>query len=273
MSESDLVEAIDEGVACSFFDESAEGDFGHIDESGYFSEGYGFVVVVVHVFEGFLYASAVVGKMFVGEADVGEGAHVAGDREVVEDGEEFQYRVEAVLLIEGEDAWSEGLGRFAGEENSFLGSFYHVADKAELIPAEEFVFEQVFVPLDRDLADLFAFALMGKPGVIEIGADEDQLHIIYAIDVIADNATSAFGIDDKIEFEFFMIMQGETEFFFDAGEDGEAVILRERSYFADNVCVHLAAVCCYKCTANEAEYNKDEIKKYILYDGLCRVCK
>lgn len=60
VSEADFVEAVDEGVAGSFFDEAAEGCFWHVGDGANFLEGDLSVEVFVHEFKHFFDAATVI---------------------------------------------------------------------------------------------------------------------------------------------------------------------------------------------------------------------
>jgi hypothetical protein len=123
------------------------------------------------------------------------------------------------------------------------------------------------MPLNGDFLYLLAQALMGKPGMIQIGPYQHQFQVVDGVDVIADDASCAFGVDDKIQLELFMIMQGEGELFFYAGKNGKAVILSERRDFPYNICAHIWQV--VKVEKKPSDYHKDEIKKYKLNERRC----
>ena len=98
------------------------------------------------------------------------------------------------------------------------------------------------MPLDRDLFDLLAFALMRKPGMIQIGTYQHQLHVFDGIDMVAYDPSRTLCIQDEIQFQLVMIMEGESKFFFDTGKNGEAVILSQWRDLPNDVRTHIAIV-------------------------------
>src|ERR1700760_1164582 len=94
------------------------------------------------------------------------------------------------------------------------------------------------MPLYRYLADISSRTLMRKPAMIYIRANQYQLYIIDIVDMITDDTPRPPGINDQIQFQLFMIMKRKGKFILDAGKNGKAIILRERSDFTDDVGSH-----------------------------------
>jgi hypothetical protein len=77
MSQSYLIQAVDKSIARPLFDEPAKGDLRHIYHPCDFTQGYGFVIIIIHVFECLLDATAIVGEMLVGKRGIRQSAHIA----------------------------------------------------------------------------------------------------------------------------------------------------------------------------------------------------
>src|SRR5450631_3510408 len=85
MAQPDLIQAVDEGVSRSFFDEAAEGYFRHTHQFGYLTQADRLIITVIHILERLLQAPAVVCEMFVRERSVGQCPHVPGNGQIVQD--------------------------------------------------------------------------------------------------------------------------------------------------------------------------------------------
>jgi hypothetical protein len=67
---------------------------------------------------------------------------------------------------------------------------------------------------------------VGKPAMLEVGAYQYQLYIVDLFYMIADHAFCPFGIPDKIQLKFFMVVKREIKFFLHTREDRKTIIRR-----------------------------------------------
>ena len=89
--------------------------------------------------------------------------------------------------------------------------FEHVFYKTQLISFQEFFIKKVFVELYGYFNYFFTLAFVRKPGMVQVRPDKHQLHIIYHLDMPADDPFGAFGVEHQVQLVFFMIMQREIE--------------------------------------------------------------
>jgi len=115
MAKAYFGQAVDKGIAGALFEKPAERHFRHIGEPRHFSQGNGLVEILVHIFKGLLDAAAVVRKLFcIVERRIGQDADIARGRQIVQDGNKLQHRIEAMFLVEPGDAGGQllrGFGR------------------------------------------------------------------------------------------------------------------------------------------------------------------
>src|ERR1700744_4265430 len=95
------------------------------------------------------------------------------------------------------------------------------------------------MPLDRDFLDLFTSALMREPGMINIRSHKHEFQVVDGIDMITHDPAGSFGIQDQIQFHFFVIMQRKTELPLDTGENRETIVLRKWSDLTHNSSTHV----------------------------------
>jgi len=69
----------------------------------------------------------------------------------------------------------------------------------------------------------FALALVGEPGMVNIGAYKYQFQVINNFNVAANYPFCPFGIKDKIKLIFIMIMQGKIELFLFSRKNCETI--------------------------------------------------
>jgi len=67
------------------------------------------------------------------------------------------------------------------------------------------------------------FTFMGEPGMRNIGPDKDQFPVFYLFHTVSDDAFDAFGVFDKIQFIFLMIMYGEVKLCLMPGKHRETI--------------------------------------------------
>ena len=77
--------------------------------------------------------------------------------------------------------------------------------------------KQVAMELDGDFEDRLTFTFIGEPGMRDVGAYEDELEVVDLFHAATNDATDAFGVFDKVELIFLMVMHGEIEFRFITG--------------------------------------------------------
>jgi len=70
MPETDLIQAVDEGIACPLFNEATEGHIRHAHQLRYLAQRDRLVIVRIHILERLLDPPAVISKMLVGERPV-----------------------------------------------------------------------------------------------------------------------------------------------------------------------------------------------------------
>lgn len=87
--------------------------------------------------------------------------------------------------------------------------------------------EQIAVELYGYLKK-FGLAFMGEPGVGDIGPDKDQLQVFNFFHAVPDDAFDPFGIFDKIQLVFLMVVYGKVERCLMSGEHREAIGLFQR---------------------------------------------
>ena len=77
VAQPDLGKTVDKRIARALFEKAAKGGVGHIGQPGYFVQGYGFVEVMVHVFQRFFNPAAVIGKLLgIVKRRIGQNAHI-----------------------------------------------------------------------------------------------------------------------------------------------------------------------------------------------------
>lgn len=116
-----------------------------------------------------------------------------------------------------------------------MGAVEHVADEGKLVFVEELFCQKVFVELDGDFVDFAGLALVGEPGVVEVGSDKYQFFVVDFCDVVSYDPFGAFGIEDEVQFKFFMVMKWEVELAFDTGKECKTIVLGEGCYFPHNI--------------------------------------
>ena len=67
------------------------------------------------------------------------------------------------------------------------------------------------------------FTFMGEPGVWNVGTDKNQLPVLYLFHAVPDDAFDAFGVFDKVQLIFLVVMYGKIEFCLVPGEHREAI--------------------------------------------------
>ena len=99
MAKPYLVQTVDECFACTFFDKTTEGRFGHIGYPRHLSQGYRFIVIIVHIFKHLRNASASIIELLVGKTLVRKRAHIARDRQIMQYRKQLQHRIKSRLFI------------------------------------------------------------------------------------------------------------------------------------------------------------------------------
>jgi hypothetical protein len=88
------------------------------------------------------------------------------------------------------------------------------------------------VKLNGDFSDLFAFAVMGEPGMLQVASNQYQFRFFNVFNMIANYPSGVFGVLNKVELKFFVIMKRKIELGLHSGEERKAVTLGEGRDFA-----------------------------------------
>src|SRR4249920_3481607 len=79
---------------------------------------------------------------------------------------------------------------------------------------------------------------MSKPGMIQVRTKQDQLRVIYHLNIVAHNPLGSFGIENKIQFKLIVIMKGKGKLLFHAGKNRKAIVLGKRGDLPHDILVH-----------------------------------
>jgi hypothetical protein len=74
--------------------------------------------------------------------------------------------------------------------------------------------------------------MVGKPGMLQVTAYKHQFQLINIFNMIANDPPGVFGVLNKIQLKFFMVMKRKIELRFDPGKDGKTIALGEGRDFA-----------------------------------------
>jgi hypothetical protein len=146
----------------------------------------------------------------------------------MEDHHQFHDRLEAFFLIEVFQPRRDPFDGFSGKGDAVEGLFKEIPDKIHLIPFQEDFVKQVLVELDGDLQDLFTFAFMRKPGMGNIGPDQDQFDIVDLFYATPDDPPYTLGVFYKIKFVLLVIVYWKIKLRFMPGKQRETICLCKR---------------------------------------------
>jgi hypothetical protein len=235
MTDADVVEIVDEGDAGLGLEETAESGFGHLDEIGGLGKADRPAEMFVDEVDDLLDPLAVVVDEFgvIGDV-VAEGAGVGRERQIVEDRHQLEHGVETFFFAERFEPRRDPFDSAARKGDALQRAFEQTADKIQLVPFEKDLVKEVAVKLNRDLEDALAFALVGKPGMRDVGTHEHQLQAVDLFHAAADDAADALGVFDKIQLVLLVIMHREIELGLIPGVQGEAIGFCQRWTFFEN---------------------------------------
>ena len=115
---------------------------------------------------------------------------------------------------------------FFWKRNTPAGFVEHSPDKAELVSSQQFFVEQIFVKLYGYFMYFFAFAFMGKPCMHQVRAYQHQFHVVNFLHMVAHHTLGTFGITDKVQFIFLVVVKRKIEIAFVPGKKRETIRLR-----------------------------------------------
>src|SRR5215831_13457074 len=96
-----------------------------------------------------------------------------------------------MLLVQLNDPRRQLLYCFFGEQDPPKALFQHRPDKTKLVPSQQLFIKQVLMELNGNFPDLFAFAVMGKPGMLQVRAYQYEFQLINFFNMVAYDAFGA----------------------------------------------------------------------------------
>src|ERR1700748_3304846 len=100
--------------------------------------------------------------------------------------------------------------------------------------------------LDGDLFNLLALALMCKPGMVQVRANQRQFQVFNHLNMPANYAFRPLCIQDQVQFIFVMIMKGKIKLVLNPRKNSKAITWCKGCNFTHYVACHYSINLVYK---------------------------